>query len=246
MMTENIKAVVEYGVELSQKQQVTYEIDGKIYFDRDRANLTELEPIKRAAALSVNTLSGLVGYIKRKFDHEENQELLINVEEAAYIKVYSQLDADRKRESLIDSKAVLDRFPYGQFIDSEQFIIKIQSLFQRTDNADRIINLASSIRINEGSDLTDNGISQQVTVRQGVDVRKEEVPNPIELKPFRTFLEVDQPESAFVFRLDKQGRCALFEADGGIWKNEAMYNIREYLEEELAEEIANGYVTVIA
>lgn len=245
-MTENIKDALQWGVDQALKKEVTYEINGKTYFDSDRANLRELEPIKRASALSVSTLSGLVGYIKRKFDHEENQELLINVEEAAHVKVYSQLDSDRRRESLIESTAVLDKFPYGQFIDSEQFIIKIQSFFQRTTNAEKIIKLASSIQINEGADLTDNGISQQVTVRQGVDVKKEEVPNPIELKPFRTFLEVDQPESAFVFRLDKQGRCALFEADGGIWKNEAMYNIREYLEEELAEEIAQNYVTVIA
>ena len=57
---------------------------------------------------------------------------------------------------------------------------------------------------------------------------------------------MDQPTSAFVFRIDKAGRCALFEADGGIWKNEAMENIKDYLEEKLSEEITTGYVTVIA
>ena len=85
-----------------------------------------------------------------------------------------------------------------------------------------------------------------MTVREGANVESVEVPNPIDLQPFRTFLEVDQPTSAFVFRIDKAGRCALFEADGGIWKNEAMENIKEYLEEKLSEEITTGYVTVIA
>lgn len=27
--------------------------------------------------------------------------------------------------------------------------------------------------------------------------------------------------------------CALFEADGGMWRNEAMYRIKAYLEENL-------------
>ncbi len=50
---------------------------------------------------------------------------------------------------------------------------------------------------------------------------------------------MDQPESAFVFRMRDDGRdgvqCAIFEADGGAWKNEAMENIRAYLQDELAE-----------
>lgn len=41
----------------------------------------------------------------------------------------------------------------------------------------------------------------------------------------------------FVFRM-KQGNgveCAIFEADGGAWKNIAMQNIKEYLQSELEE-----------
>lgn len=61
------------------------------------------------------------------------------------------------------------------------------------------------------------------------------IPNPVVLKPYRTFLEVDQPESAFIFRM-KEGHgveCAIFEADGGAWMMEAMQNIKAYLEKEL-------------
>lgn len=56
-------------------------------------------------------------------------------------------------------------------------------------------------------------------------------------KPYRTFLEVDQPVSEFIFRM-KQDKydgvlCALFEADGGAWKMEATERIKKYLESEL-------------
>lgn len=248
-MSENIKAAIEYGVELSKKQEVIHVIDGKTYYDERRADLRELEPTKLASALRVSTLSGLVGYLKSRFDTNNpqvNYQVLINVESATHVKVYSPLNQDKKRESLIESSAVLDKFPFGQFVDSENFIIQIQSFFQRTREAENIIRLASGIKIEGGADLRDNGISQTVTVREGANVESIEVPNPIDLQPFRTFLEVDQPTSAFVFRIDKAGRCALFEADGGIWKNEAMENIKDYLEEKLSEEITTGYVTVIA
>ena len=61
--------------------------------------------------------------------------------------------------------------------------------------------------------------------------------NPGKLIPYRTFLEVKQPESDFIFRM-REGHdgveCAIFEADGGAWKMEAMREIskclRNYLE----------------
>ena len=34
---------------------------------------------------------------------------------------------------------------------------------------------------------------------------------------------------------DEEIGCAIFEADGGAWKREAMKNVKEYLEFELAD-----------
>ena len=59
------------------------------------------------------------------------------------------------------------------------------------------------------------------------------MPNPAVLKPYRTFVEVEQPESKFVFRMQTGPEMALFEADGGAWRIQAMKNIKEYLEKEL-------------
>lgn len=75
-----------------------------------------------------------------------------------------------------------------------------------------------------------------MTARSGI-ARVEEisVPNPVFLAPFRTFREITQPLSPFVLRM-KQGRegglptVALFEADGGKWKLDAIQFIRDYLE----------------
>lgn len=62
------------------------------------------------------------------------------------------------------------------------------------------------------------------------------VPNPVTLAPYRTFVEVKQPESKFVFRMRKSEegpQAALFEADGGAWKIEAMQRVKEFLEDKL-------------
>ena len=50
-----------------------------------------------------------------------------------------------------------------------------------------------------------------------------------------TDYEVEQPASDFLLRLDKDGRPALYEADGGAWKLEAKRNIAAYLGEQLAD-----------
>ena len=65
------------------------------------------------------------------------------------------------------------------------------------------------------------------------------VPNPVRLRPYRTFLEVEQPASEFVFRM-KQDKydgitCAIFEADGGAWKVAAMKAIKDYMQFELED-----------
>lgn len=90
-------------------------------------------------------------------------------------------------------------------------------------------------------------MTQKATVKTGIASKGEAiVPNPVILKPYRTFVEVDQPLSQFVFRMkqDKYDgiQCALFEADGGAWKIEAMKSIKEYLKEQL--EGIEGFIVI--
>lgn len=246
-MTETSREALEYAVELREKQDVIFYEDGKTFYDRNKATLAELSPIKRAEPLEVNSLSGLVDYMKSEFRSMENdKKLLLHVEGPTKVVIYSELDKDRKRESVIEATASLDSFPYGRWQDSEDFIINVLSLIQRDLDADAIRQCASQIRIEGGADLSDNGVSQTVTIKEGATLSKAEVPSPAELRPYRTFLEVEQPSSPFVFRINRLGECALFEADGGIWKHEAMENVSQYLVNELKELIDSGSLTIIA
>lgn len=58
----------------------------------------------------------------------------------------------------------------------------------------------------------------------------------VTLAPFRTFTEVPQPESPFIFRAKDAGAeaiplLALFECDGGKWQTQAMESIKKFLDD---------------
>ena len=72
-----------------------------------------------------------------------------------------------------------------------------------------------------------------------------EVRPRVQLRPFRTFLEVEQPESEFLLRVDADKGIGLFEADGGVWKLEAKRNIADYFASHLADLIDAGQVVVM-
>ena len=67
----------------------------------------------------------------------------------------------------------------------------------------------------------------------------------VRLRPFRTFLEVEQPESEFLLLVDADKGIGLFEADGGVWKLEAKRNIADYFASHLADLIDAGQVVVM-
>ena len=116
----------------------------------------------------------------------------------------------------------------------------MQAKFLEDPESDRALVLKFAGTVDDGtvSQYSDDGISQKATIRTGIASKGDAiVPNPVKLRPYRTFHEVQQPISEFIFRMksDDGVWCALFEADGGAWENVAMKNIKEYLEVELAD-----------
>ena len=113
-------------------------------------------------------------------------------------------------------------------------------MFLATEPQRQLLSIVGNLKDSNTTKFKDDGVTQEVTVKAGI-ARVEEVdlPNPVLLQPYRTFLEIDQPESAFVFRL-KTGpagapECALFEADGGAWRLAAIGRIRDWIKEMVPE-----------
>ena len=164
--------------------------------------------------------------------------MIIHVESPTVVSLYSCLDLDRGREYIASVYAELPSFSFGKFIEHERFLIGVQSTFISNNDKELLLKFAGTVEGVTIADYGDDGVSQKATVKTGLASKSDAIiPSPVTLKPYRTFTEVEQPESQFVFRMkeDKYDgvQCALFEADGGAWRLNAMTNIKEYLEHEL-------------
>ena len=210
------------------------DINGERYVDKD---VYRVDNELRASAIQMNTLTSLVDYLKAGVD-KMAEKMLVQVVSPTKVRVLSMLDADRKREELVEVEAMIPDFEYGRYMGNERFIIALQSKFIDNDDRALLLKFAGTVKDESIAEYGDDGVTQKATVKTGItSVGDAIVPNPVKLRPFRTFVEVTQPESAFVCRMrqaDGRGiECAIFEADGGAWKNVAMKSIKEYLQFEL-------------
>lgn len=134
----------------------------------------------------------------------------------------------------------------GNLMSQERAIVELQSLYGATPDRDYLLDLLRRIDVNEGVSSVDNGVTQEVNVRTGAVLKQATPVRPIvQLQPYRTFLEVEQPVSDFLLRVSKEGEPTLFEADGGAWKLEAKRSIAAYLAEKLADQVERGDVVVL-
>lgn len=228
------KEALEYLVDLGMERDSIIQLEQGTF---SRENLKRVnDPV--ATTLKVSTLTGLVDYIKANVD-ELKDELLIQVKSHDEVRLFSKLNTDRDRELYIQAEAILpNNIRYNSFIDTENFNIMLQSSFVDTGDKAVLLKYTGLVQDEAVKSTGDDGVSQQVTVKTGVaSVGQAIVPNPVSLAPYRTFPEVEQPTSKFIFRMQSGPRAALFEADGGAWRNQAILNIKNYLEKELEKAI---------
>lgn len=196
--------------------------------------------------LIIKTLTGLVDYIKSNLERKE-AKLLLHIEKPDEVSLMGLLAEDGSREYLASAQAIVPRFNFDYFLDIEEFNVALQSVFAPTADRDILLKVVGNLKEDNVKTTGDDGISQAVTIKTGVATAADvKVPNPVTLAPYRTFIEVKQPESKFIFRMKDGPRGAIFEADGGAWRNQAILNIKTFLEEQLTNEIASGKITILA
>ena len=234
-----IKEAISYIVGLGNNKLEN--VNGQQYSTQDLYLLEE----PTSKAIELNSLTGLVDYIKSNFDTQET--LTVHVESPTSVSLISSLNTDKNRNYLVKAKALLPRINFGDFMKAESFNIHLQSCFVKNEDRDILLKVVGNIKEESVKNFGDDGVSQSVIAKAGVTtVAEVKVPNPVSLKPFRTFIEIPQPASEFVFRMQDGPRCGIFEADGGAWKLQAMHDIKKYLEENLESEIEGKKIFIVA
>lgn len=229
MYSENREAL-EYLVGLGETKII--EVNGQQYSTKQLHHVKMPKP----AELVTTTLTALVDYIKSEMD-QKFSKLLVHVVSPSEVALYSEIRSDDERECYMVCKALTpNNIRYNNFLDTESFNIMLQSSFVDNDDKAILLKVTGNVKEENVQQVGDDGVSQGVAIRTGVaSVATVKVPNPVSLAPYRTFPEIKQPESKFIFRMQSGPRAALYEADGGAWRNEAMYNIKEYLQDMLAD-----------
>lgn len=231
--------VIEKIIELSEPHMQTI---GEIeYSDKKLYQISEnhiAEPIE------TGTLSSVVSYIK-EFSEKDSinaSNYMIHIESPECVSILSNFTADRKREKVLKACAKGPRFEYNTFYEQEAFIISVKSMFVDDPKTDKslVLQFAGTVTTGTVREYGDDGISQKAQIKTGIAQRQDAlVPSPCNLRPYRTFIEVEQPASEFIFRM-RDGRngveSALFAADGDMWKIKAMCEIKTWLETALGED----------
>ena len=200
----------------------------------------ELKP-PSAKVLCLKTLSGLTTFIENKVDKFDKSKMLIHVVNYDEVHLYGPLgEVWRSREKYACvSLPQTDGFEFGTKMNHEDFVVALQTNFQETEDLKKVLALVGSMKSGKIHTSADDGVSQTVETSMGVQLASEkEIPNPVHLRPFRTFRDLDdQPESKFVLRVHQRDeelpRVALYEADGGAWVIDAVDKVRDYLKSNL-------------
>lgn len=182
--------------------------------------------------LKITTLAGVVKAITTNMlEHEVSS---INVVSPTKLFIYGHVDGHGRREVLAQTELLFNPFSFNRQYEREDMIVALQSLFVKNNDRELLLKFISNVKDSNEQNYVDDGVSQVAKVQVGAaSLSNAVVPNPVSLKPFRTFPEVEQPESKFIFRMQDADSFKLVEADGGVWEREAIVNIGKFLEEKL-------------
>lgn len=236
-----LKAMIEKIVELANPK--IYEVEGSVFASKELVHVMDKKPMPNCIELT--GLDSVCKMVRNEAEHV-GQQIFIQVKDHKNVSVFTSLDADEDRLYLYKCVADTPAVTMGRFLPYENAVIEIRSLYIPGPDNEYLLRLLSSISSESKVTNSDNGVTQKVEAKAGISLKEVvEIKPRVTLRPFRTFVEVGQPESEFLLRINQSGEIGLFPADGGVWKLEATRNVAGYFEKELHDLIETGRVVVI-
>ena len=223
-----IKEAIEFIIGQSRPEIIT--VDGREYMLPEYAPAREPIP----SSIETHTLTGLIDYLNHDIDETwDREDLFIHVIGHDKVELKSSLFGRfEQRATLISCDAYDYRKP--TWMPVEDFIIHLNADYVRDYDYEYLAKLAAGITQAATREAKDNGVTQTVTVKNGISlVGEQAIKNPVQLQPYRTFPEVEQPVIDFTFRIREQNghpMCNLFESDGNRWRLET---IKAWIEAQL-------------
>ena len=221
----------------------TVEVDGSVYSNQELIHIQDKKPMP--SCIDLTGLDSICKMVRNEAEHVGLQ-IFIQVKDYSSVSVFTSLDEDEDRLYLYKCVADTPAVTTDRFMAYEKAVIELRSLYIPNEGTKYLLQLLSSISNESKVTSTDNGVTQQVEARSGIALNSMVKIEPrVTLQPFRTFIEVEQPASEFLLRINERGEIGFFPADGGVWKLEATRNVAAYFETALKDLIEAGSVVVI-
>jgi hypothetical protein len=182
----------------------------------------------------VETLGGLVDSLTA-IGWDQNEVLAYVVNPTCVQIRERECDQYGRRAVLAQAKLPDFRaFPFDNFMVHEQFVISVMTLMAGSPDREYVLQMAQKVTSGQTVTTEDDGITQSAVIQTGAALKGQvTLKARVLLAPYRTFREVAQPLSEFVFRLTQGGdgkpQLMLKESDGGAWRIDAIANIKVWL-----------------
>lgn len=228
-------------------QPLVQEVDCSTFAITADGKATEILPtIFHPDTLQLNSLDAMVKLVKTEASKMDTP-LYITIPDHMTVRCFGQPDAAARCHRQIYYEANATDVPgWGEknTLGFEEAQIALRTRFQETQDTLYTMKLVSDISLGAKVIYNDNGIATTITTQKGVALQTNEQIRPlVKLRPYRTFQEVEQPESIFLIRVSDRG-ISFIEADGGMWKLTARETIKKFLEEQLQQEVSEGSVVI--
>lgn len=186
------------------------------------------------------TLDSLIDYVAANKDKAEIVEAQILCGAQTVDLMSPPLGENRRRDILAKVACGRRDLKLNCYLDPETFRLQLLTQYTEDQNQRAVLSFVSKISDSNVVTADDDGVTQQVTAKIGVASHAQiDIPSPVLLAPIRTFEEVEQPLSSFVFRMQKSKsgglpEAGLFEIDTN-WQRKAAVSVAEYLKDKLPE-----------
>lgn len=221
--------------------------DRTYVFGKD-GNFMEVEPdLDMVQEIRLNSLDAMVKFVTSEAVRLTDSILYLTVPDHLTVKCFTSPGKECKnlRMALYEAKATdVPGWAEKMQLGFEEAQIALRTRFQHTNDVEYAQKLLSDITTGCKVTYNDNGVATTIVTQQGVALQGKTTIRPIiNLRPYRTFQEVEQPASDFLIRVNDR-YITFIEADGGMWKLAARETVKAYLEEKLSDLIADGKVVV--
>jgi hypothetical protein len=236
-----IKKALKYLVELGGIHTKSL-IDGTEYITSGEHCQIVRMPV--LAPIACNTLTGIVDFINMQ-DTLLPEERILLIPICIHIKSHCEVeligDLDNKwLNKKLWVKAGCKVFDSTNMESPlEEFLIWIQSCFVQDYETNYLLEILSKITASNGVEVTDKGVSLAIKRKKDIHFKEnDKMRSQFSLRPYRTFSEIEQPESLFVLRVHDSANgisISMSETTDPTWKLRAINSIKAFFQERITD-----------